>query len=418
MGSIIFVHGTGVRRTDYDETFNLIENALPAELSGWKLSRCCWGELHDDGLHDQRASIPIEGKDEELEVWAVLYNDPLYELRLVAMAGGEGEKFVPGRAPILQRLLEELEQFQPSDEFAALLDQRGLSDAWRKALTEITSDDVFAEAIPQAGSFDREIAEIIGRAVMAQTTINAPLPAIPGVERDRIIERFVNETSAGEEKGVGQLLARIRDSIKGHIKKATTYATRNALTLASVSATSYSRNRRVEFSDMATPAVGDILRYQTRGEAIRDFIQTQITAAPGPAILLAHSLGGIACVDLLVMENIPKVIGLITVGSQAPLLYEMNSLYSLCFGQPLPGHFPKQWLNFYDPNDFLSYVGGRVFPGRVTDYKINSGQPFWPSHSAYWSAPEFWPKVANFASECMELWKMSNGQTSRDGTDE
>jgi hypothetical protein len=86
---------------------------------------------------------------------------------------------------------------------------------------------------------------------------------------------------------------------------------------------------------------------------------------------------------------------LITAGSQAPFLYEIDCLTSLRAGQPLPDHFPR-WLNFYDPNDFLSYIGGQVFPGRVRDVEIQSRQPFPQSHSAYWTNRLFWNEVEAF----------------------
>jgi len=150
-------------------------------------------------------------------------------------------------------------------------------------------------------------------------------------------------------------------------------------------------------SDVTCPVAGDILLYQSRGAAIRRFIRDQITAVQGPVVLLAHSLGGIACVDLLVLEPLPTVKGLVTVGSQAPLLYELDCLTSRRFGEPLPDHFPP-WLNLYDRHDFLSYIGAEVFPDQVTDVEVTSGQPFPVAHSAYWSNPAVWSAIAEFLS--------------------
>ena len=45
----------------------------------------------------------------------------------------------------------------------------------------------------------------------------------------------------------------------------------------------------------------------------------------GPVVLLGHSLGGVACVDLLAREELPRVASLITVGSQAPFFYELGA---------------------------------------------------------------------------------------------
>jgi hypothetical protein len=116
-------------------------------------------------------------------------------------------------------------------------------------------------------------------------------------------------------------------------------------------------------------------------------------------VLLAHSLGGIACVDLLIEEDLThKVAGLITVGSQAPFFYEIGALQTLPYGQPLPAHFPARWLNIYALRDFLSYVGDQpgIFPGRVVDVLVNNQQPFPEAHGAYWANDETWKAIAEF----------------------
>lgn len=103
-------------------------------------------------------------------------------------------------------------------------------------------------------------------------------------------------------------------------------------------------------------------------------------------------MGGIACVDLLVQQQLSQVELLVTVGSQAPFLYEINALYSLEYGQLLPEHFPE-WLNIYDLRDFLSYVGKKVFPDRVQDVRVDSKQPFPRSHGAYWTNAKTWEAI-------------------------
>jgi pimeloyl-ACP methyl ester carboxylesterase len=139
---------------------------------------------------------------------------------------------------------------------------------------------------------------------------------------------------------------------------------------------------------------GDIAVYLARGEAIRRRIdETVRKAPPGPVSLLGHSLGGIAAVDLLALGQGGRVEQLITVGSQAPFLYEIGALPSLRFGEPLPPSFPN-WLNIYDERDLLSYLGAGVFPGRVRDVAVNSRQPFPWSHSAYWRNPEVYRLIA------------------------
>ena len=102
-------------------------------------------------------------------------------------------------------------------------------------------------------------------------------------------------------------------------------------------------------------------------------------------------------VDLLVKENFPQIELLITVGSQAPYLYEIDVLHSLRFedipvDERLPAHFPA-WFNVYDQRDFLSYIGAGIFGSKVTDFEVDNRQPFMRSHSAYWSNPVMWDEI-------------------------
>ncbi|MGT2445905.1 hypothetical protein ACU4I5_26935 (plasmid) [Ensifer adhaerens] len=111
--------------------------------------------------------------------------------------------------------------------------------------------------------------------------------------------------------------------------------------------------------------------------------------------LVGHSLGGIACVDLLAMPEAPKVHRLVTFGSQSPYFYEIDALTSVKKPDVLPKGFPP-WLNLFDRNDFLSFVGERLFPGQVEDFEVKSGASFPESHSAYLGNEDVWTKVRGF----------------------
>jgi hypothetical protein len=66
-------------------------------------------------------------------------------------------------------------------------------------------------------------------------------------------------------------------------------------------ATNYVLEKRGAVTSKILSMPCDILLYQARGGRIRDFIQQKIEQVEPPVVLLAHSLGGIACVDLLVL---------------------------------------------------------------------------------------------------------------------
>jgi hypothetical protein len=254
-----------------------------------------------------------------------------------------------------------------------------LAEAWVDALPAVTESDLTADAIQTAGEQTQQTVAVIARALIAQTLIEAEkngVPALTGDVRDALVDRLIDELE-GHSRSIGDW---ITAPIKGLALRYVTWK--------------IGRKRGV-YSDSIAPAGGDILLYQTRGADIRHFIRTQIENAGDELYVMAHSLGGIACVDLLVLENLPNVKGLITVGSQSPLLYELDSLTSLRYGKPLPDHFPR-WLNVYDPDDFLSYIAAKLFPGKAEDFEVRSRQPFPQAHSAYWNNPKLWEKVAEF----------------------
>jgi pimeloyl-ACP methyl ester carboxylesterase len=118
-------------------------------------------------------------------------------------------------------------------------------------------------------------------------------------------------------------------------------------------------------------------------------------------VLLGHSLGGVVCFDLLASGVLldgaatgpggrpGQVEGLVTVGSQAPLLYELDALPSRPYGSGLPGGFPH-WVNVYDRRDLLSYLAAGVFGPGVTDVEVDNRQPVSAAHSAYWTNDRFY----------------------------
>ena len=129
--------------------------------------------------------------------------------------------------------------------------------------------------------------------------------------------------------------------------------------------------------------------YLARGEPIRTFIADVVTSVEAPVILLGHSLGGVACVDLLASRALPAVELLVTVGSQAPLLYELNALPALAFDAELPPTMPW-WVNIFDRRDLLAFTGAHVFPGQVEDREVDNRAPFPRSHSAYFANDRFY----------------------------
>lgn len=385
MTTVIFVHGTGIREREYNETFQIIEQKIHAQRSDIKVARCLWGELGAK-FNDNRASVPLEDvtlalsqpeTDADILLWGQLYRDPLYELRLLSLKPIEsGNPFGEEPGDVLQSRVASLTL---TSQLQAKLQEAGIAEIFELAREDVIHSEPYHQALLTVCESDlSEYYAPIARAIAAQAMfISEQQEKFPPILtdaqlRDNVVELLTLALTEAELGLGGWLLKPLVE-------------------LALPMGTNYVRGNRLELTDKISPMPGDILLYQTRGEKIRAFIQEQIAQAEPPVVLLAHSLGGIACVDLLVQQQLSQVELLITVGSQAPFLYEINALYSLEYGQLLPEHFPE-WLNIYDLRDFLSYVGNRIFPDRVQDVRVDR-QPFPRSHGAYWTNAKTWEAI-------------------------
>jgi hypothetical protein len=385
MTTVIFVHGTGVRGKEYEETFQIIQQKIHSHNSEIIVVPCLWGDLLGTKLNAKGASVPLydatlaldetETEDTDILLWGELYRAPLYELRLLSLkssAEGGSNPFGEQPADILQARVENL---TPTAELKAELLEAGIAGVFEQAREAVIHSQAYEEILPTIGESDlSEYAKVIARAIVAQAMFICEQqekfpPILTDAQlRDKVVESLVL-TLAEAELGLGGWLLK---------------------PLAHLG-TNYVKRKRGAVTDKVSPIPCDILLYQTRGEKIRTFIQEQIAQAEPPVVLLAHSLGGIACVDLLVQQPQSQVELLVTVGSQAPFLYEINALCSLEYGQPLPENFPE-WLNIYDLRDFLSYVGSKIFP-KVHDVEVDSKQPFPRSHGAYWTNAKTWEAI-------------------------
>ncbi|MFD5145685.1 hypothetical protein [Streptomyces sp. NPDC058401] len=413
----LFVHGTGVRRERHDMLFALVRDRLTARFPGACVDSCFWGERFGATLSAQGRSVPGLGADgaapgadeEEIAEWGLLIADPLCELRVLAEAGWDtgagvlpdedpGDPYADGFAmPGVQSagdrvldLLAALPGLPDGGEQAALLHGTGLAAGFPAALETVSRSAEAARAGSRATGETqaRELAKALARAVTAAALGSAGAEAdCTGTERDRLVE-LITARLGGDARVPGARAAAVLGRLAMRV---TTQPLLNAW--------------RGSLTVGATPALGDILRYQARGADLRAFLHERITADPGPTVLIGHSLGGIALVDLLALaaargEPVPGVELLVTVGSQAPFLYELGALAGVVPGTKLPYAFPR-WLNVYDRQDVLSYLAEPVFPGdpRVTDQEIGSRQPFPACHSAYWKQDSLYARIEQAVTE-------------------
>jgi hypothetical protein len=240
---------------------------------------------------------------------------------------------------------------------------------------------------------------LVARAIVAgwiAEEMKSGAPSVPAAERDEM-QRLACELLSGAKQAKG-----LAGDIVGLLTKPLAALLRvTLLDPLWQGAAAGGRAYRHTIAQGATPAVGDILLYQARGEKIRALIASAIDDASkeddAPVLLLAHSLGGIACIDLLIATAQLNVKGIITVGSQAPFLYEIGALTELEAPAELPSHMPA-WLNIFDRDDLLSFKAVPIMKGGngVEDSEIRSHQPFPAAHGAYWSNPPVWERIKAF----------------------
>jgi hypothetical protein len=376
-GNLLFVHGTGVRLKAYQRMYVAARERARLEGLSVDLVDCEWGNAL--GIDAPTLSIPgpvppdqQRAAAEAEQQWAYLDDDPLFELRLLAIESRPAAAAPLGQRPPHEALWQTITAYTPTLELEALLTRVDALEQWPLTWNAIVkATPVARRAVEASGRETADSAMALARALFAELNRRVQaqgLPALGGSVRERLVDRL--RVDWGFQ--VFALAGRIKAMVTGVV-----------------------RERRREWGDRMWPQLGDILLYQANGETVRTFIRKKIESLPPPVYLLAHSLGGIACVDLLALPDAPDVAGLITVGSQAPLLYELGALHSLKRPVPLPDSFPR-WLNLYDPNDMLGYVGAALFPGRVQDVEVTSGELPLAAHSAYWNNEATWSAIKVF----------------------
>ncbi|MCQ8189647.1 hypothetical protein [Streptomyces rugosispiralis] len=418
MTSVVFVHGTGVRAKSYEKSFARVVSGLGRVRAEIKVARCFWGEEHGASLGLGGASLPVRTKnrgvggdgvgvggdgvldeDDPLAVWALLEVDPLAELREFAQAAhddGEETGFVPGRVDPWETVADTvrgltLEPVAPDPGQTGGSLPRLVADL--APHLEEAADRVADEISGSLGGTSPAdgIEPIAARAVYALAVQLAEGPygddeplAVDGADRDTVVGALTDQLGGTDRGGF----------VAGAAKGVAVRALNSYLSPLSALAHTF----RGGITTKSVPASGDILRYQVRGAgvraAIRAAVRDAVESGNGPVVLLAHSLGGIACVDLLAEPEPPAGVELlVTVGSQAPFLYELDALTALRRDEPLPGAFPR-WINVYDERDLLGFVGEKVFPGRVTDLRVNTRQPFPRAHTSYFAHQRLYDLLA------------------------
>jgi hypothetical protein len=404
MTAVVFIHGTGVREPGFSKLAGRVAAGLTALRDGLRIVPYYWGDTHGATLAAGGASLPPQpsavsrglaeapsapcaphasgaeagapagpAPDDATAGWAALYADPDAELALAAAGGGPAVERPPGSVPPEQTLRIRLTALAAQGDAPAAELGPGLA----RAATGLAGHPLLGPAAEALGPDD--LAVLAARALTARViagVLDADDPLVPvGDTRDAVTDRLAQALGApprGTERGLRSLLLRAAGSAASHVVV----------------------RRRRALTEAAHPAAADVLRYLSRGTAVRAELRALISGLEEPVALVGHSLGGIIALDTLISGPLPQVKLLVTAGSQGPFLYESGSLPTLEHPAPLPPHVPE-WLNLYDRRDLLSYLGAGLFPGRVTDIAVDSRQPFPASHSAYWTNPAVYQHIVD-----------------------
>lgn len=414
MTRVLFVHGTMTR---YDADFIAAKTQIQARLQeqfpGLAFDAPPWGEYWGAKLNlrgvtfpgydeqvgpDVLGGTPLEARggipDLTVTLWSLLYEEPSSELYLLAAGAAQPSRTRQSDAsaalasalhllaaqgpqpPLIDLLVEgEIDPTFPAalqwaiDRFSAsdLQLQTALRSISDQALSDYRS--ALARAI---------VADAMRRAVVAKSY---PVLFADARLRDRVVEAV--EFALGRSAVLGSWKDAVVDAVTAPIW---------------VDLTRYIlRPNRASFTKMALRFLGDIFAYQARRLEIQRVIAERI--GEQPTVLLAHSLGGIICADLLLTDEAirARVPLLVTVGTQAGTFHEIGALGSLRAAgpepSPLPPGFPP-WLNLYDRNDMLGFRVAPVFAGVVRDVELlDGGQPFPHAHSAYWWNDTVWKHI-------------------------
>ncbi len=411
MATVMFVHGTSVRKDGYKASLAKIEKGLTDALKRVNrgpvtVADCLWGDTFGARLNMDGLSVPdydrsggqggaIAAEEDQILLWEMLGYDPLYELHGLAL---RPRKPVPlfnhGQFTAAAKAL-------PPADLAASLAAAGVDSTTFVAARDFVLNHPVYQDVLLTSAGRGECRLPLARAILAEALARTPEEPPPSAAtdpamRDALVDAIADAIAQADMAAVGWAVNKLYGLAKGMGS-----ATLQAGQWVGVRAvTPLAKWKRGKLTDGSVPAAGDILLYQAKGQAIRDFIRHKVEQVKPPVVLLAHSLGGIACVDLLVREHIPDVASLVTVGSQAPFLYELNALGSLDYGEPLPPTFVQRWVNIYDPRDFLSYQAAQVFVAHggggpaIVDHRVDNKLPFPNAHSGYWDNTKTWEIVA------------------------
>lgn len=139
-------------------------------------------------------------------------------------------------------------------------------------------------------------------------------------------------------------------------------------------------------------------------QAIEDAARMRTPEDPD-LIVVAHSMGSNIICDIVSYFAPSQEIDLVlTVGAQFPLFADLDMFPGFSADErPIPKPpAAVNWINFYDPNDFLGYSAEGVFEG-IVDVPFSSGRFGVTTHADYFKFVSFFELMAHTVCAVLEI---------------
>lgn len=391
---IVFVHGVNNRKgVSYDTTMKMIAAFLNKHLSRMtvrgklladasKIRFPYWGDLATEFAWDM-ASLPPEDVQALGGVTDINFQPLVAHLR-----DGLADRLGPEPLTALAKVSLPLA--------VDVLTQMALDNAVAGKEDETASFVVQASTYAEANPSPPWLAQVsTDSQLIAQ--LSQQLAAAHGVQALGGLDDFFNR--------IGAAVAKLKQAAKGTIGNALDKAGDFASTrlLAQV---------RSPLNAILGRFFGDVFIYlDKRGtrkkpglipqRILADFdaAKQEATAANEPFVIIAHSLGGVICMDLLSYFRPKLEVDLfVTIGSQVAHFEEMK-LYKTSDKKIKAPHKAitpaniRRWINIFDEVDIFSYSAKRVFDRVDVDSSYDTNTYVIKAHSAYFTQDRFYQRL-------------------------
>jgi len=395
---IVVVHGVNTRNTEpgYKARLALITSLLGTHLAG--------ATVNGKAVIDTQPDFPYWGDFAASFAWDMA---SLPTGQIDSLGGGVDADLRPLVA-VIHDALGDLQSAQAQP----------LLTLARKSLPQSVA--VLSDALIQSAS-DHDADRVAAFVASAQAYAEAnPNPAwVATVTTDpQFLNRLVTEITGPapsgfvQPLGAGGSIINALSSAAAKLKNAVTSAANAALDrTGDFASTKFLAWERRPLNGILGRFFGDVFVYlDTRGDrvnpgqilqVIMNAIRQAAARKPGePLIVIAHSLGGVICFDLLSFYCPDVAVDLfVTVGSQVSQFEEIKRFKTSDPAIPsarrpraaAPGNI-RHWVNVFDEVDIFAYACDKVFD-RVIDFRYDTRTYTIKAHGAYLEQDRFYSRL-------------------------